>query len=321
MRTLARLVSWNKIQTGALADDCLAENPKKLAFLRAIEDRDEEDGIDYLGEMEEYQGIPGSQEEALQEAQQALPAPENELPNLTANIGTKRKLPADFEVSAPGKENVAPSMSHRRRPGLDGGTITKRATTIADIRESLSFLIDEPLVPNSQVSDNSDDEAEEDEDSDGPSRRVRQKRNDGNGSSVLTTVRASVVNRLTLSRNNSMGMDEDSQASGPVAFHTSNSISSGGFKIPSLLRRATTNLSSTSSNSSGATTPVTNENAVRMGGSKRSNIHFQAREAERMKKVQDADRRRTEGIRKSVVGKGRTSVLGNSLGSRNSGFE
>ena len=58
-----------------------------------------------------------------------------------------------------------------------------------------------------------------------------------------------------------------------------------------------------------------------MGGSKRSNIHFQAREAERMKKVREVEARRKEGIRRSVVGKGRVSGLVNSLGGRGSGFE
>jgi mediator of replication checkpoint protein 1 len=302
----------------AYANPLLAENPKKLAFLRAIEDRDEEDNMNYLGEMEDFQAVTESQPDATEDEQQLIQDAQAGPAAIAENMSLKRKLPADFGIPASGKEHIAPYMSHRRRP-VDDGVGAKRATTLTEIRESLSFLIDEPLVPDSQVSDNSDNELEVEDDDDGPSRRVRQKRNDENGSSVLTSLRASVVNRITVSRQNSLSIDDDSQALGPMAFHTSTSGNNSGFKIPSLLRRATTSLSNASTNSSGTTTP-TNENAVRMGGSKKSNIHFQAREAERMKKVQDAERRRTEGIRKRVAGKGRMSVLSNSLG-RNSGFD
>lgn len=81
-------------------------------------------------------------------------------------VSTKRKLPSEFEVSQ-GKENVAPS-NPRRRPANE---TSKRAKTLAEIREAVSFLIDEPLVPDSQVSGSdagSDyDEDEEDEEEDG----------------------------------------------------------------------------------------------------------------------------------------------------------
>ena len=292
-----------------------ADNPKKSAFLKAIEDREDDDGIDYLGDMEE---TTESQPDATQEEQPAAieadAAP-------AANMSLKRKVPDEFGV---GKENITPNMSHRRRPAAENGIMAKKPIGIAEMRESISFLLEEPLVPDSQVSDQSDEEADE-EDEDGPTRRVRQKRNDGNGSAILTSVRASVINRLSVSRQNSLSTaeDESQPPSGPMAFHTSNS-SASLFKVPSLLRRATTNLSTASNSSSGTTTPTTTSgegDKVRMGGSKRSNIHFQAREAERMKKVREVEARRKEGIRRSVVGKGRVSGLVNSLGGRGSGFE
>jgi mediator of replication checkpoint protein 1 len=291
------------------ANAVAAENPKKSAFLKAIEDRDEDDGIDYLDEMEEI-GPTDSQAEGTQDDQQIAASQAGE--THVENTSLKRKLPADFTGN---KENTGPDMSHRRRPAFDSG-FTVKPVGIAELRESISMLIDEPLVPDSQISDHSDDGDDDDEPV------IRQRRNDGNGSAVLTAVRASVINRLTLSRQNSMDTEDDSQTSGPMAFHTSTS-STGLFKIPSLLRRATTNLSNASTSSTGTTTPNENRdgNSVRMGGSKKSNIHFQAREAERMRKVRNVEERRREGIRKSVVSKGRVSVLGNSLGRRESGFE
>lgn len=168
------------------------------------------------------------------------------------------------------------------------------------------MLFDEPLVPDSQVSDYSDDEAEP----------LRPRRDDGNGS----TFRPPIVNRLASFRTESQGGDDETQASGPMAFHTSVSVSA--FKIPALLRRSTTAASNGSVNGGVTTTTAGggNENAVRRGGNKKSNIHFQAREAERMKKVVAAEGKRREGIRKRV-GRGRVSVLGAGLESQGSGFE
>jgi mediator of replication checkpoint protein 1 len=272
--------------------------------LKAIEDREDDEGLDFLDEPEE---VVESQLDASQQVAQVDPAgPSQAAPAPIANMGVKRKLPSEFAV---------PNMSHRRRPAQDNSL--KKPVGPVELRNSISDLLDEPLVPDSQMSDQSDDDEEEDDTDLG--RAIRQHRN----SSILSQVRPSIINRLTNSRQNSMSTDDDSQGpSGPMAFHISTSNSSL-FKIPNLLRRATTNLSTTSNTSIGGrdVTMTTNENAVRMGGSKRSNIHFQAREAERMKKVREVERRRTEGIRKSVTGKARVSVLGNSLGRKGGGFE
>jgi mediator of replication checkpoint protein 1 len=188
-------------------------------------------------------------------------------------------------------------LSHKR---LGVETSMTRPTTMAEIRESLSFLVDEPLVLDSQRSES------EDEDNDTMDIDARGSRE------VLHSVHASVVNRLSTMRT------EEENADGPMAFQAPASTSTSGFKVPSLLRRAT-NLSSTSNSSSGVSTSST-ESKVRMGGSRKSNIHYQAREAERKKIVEAADRKRKEEVEKSVLGKGRRSALG-VLGSYSSGFE
>lgn len=230
---------------------------------------------------------------------------------------TKRKLPAEFE-SSQGKENVAPG-NPRRRPAEE---TSKRAKTLAEIREAVSFLIDEPMVPDSQMSgseDESDYEEEENErasdnnDDDGleiTTTRLQHRR------PVLTTARPSIINRLSTSYSHA----EDDIPSGPLAFHAPTAgATNGGFKVPSLLRRATTNLSTTSNTSTSTTAPTGAEGGVRRGGSKKSNIHYQAREAERRKIVDASDKRRKESVKKSVLTKGRQSVLG-SFG-KDCGFE
>ncbi|QDS68040.1 hypothetical protein FKW77_009669 [Venturia effusa] len=293
----------------------IAENPKKLAFLRAIEDRDEEDALDYFDEVEiaEPDSIPDSQvehEEANSQEQESGAA-------INITSATKRKLPADFEASQ-GKENVAPT-NPRRRPVDE---TSKRAKTLAEIREAVSFLIDEPSVPDSHMSESEagseyeeggDEQISDNDEGDSleiPTTRLQHRR------PVLQTARPSIINRLSTNYSHA----EDETPSGPLAFHApATGASNGGFKVPSLLRRATTNLSTTSNTSTGTTTPTGGEGGVRRGGSKKSNIHYQAREAERRKVLDASETRRRESVKKSVLTKGRQSVLG-SFG-KVSGFE
>jgi mediator of replication checkpoint protein 1 len=165
----------------------------------------------------------------------------------------------------------------------------------------VSFLIDEPhSIPESQFS------ASEGEDEEEPTRDARASR--------------PIIDRLTLSRSNSAA----EATSGSMAFHAPSAGAHPGFRVPSLIRRATSNLSAKgsttgSTNSSGNTTPVEGPQGVRRGGSGKSNIHYQAREAERRAALEKSDKRRRESIRKKAVKASRRglSVLGN----LDSGFE
>lgn len=267
----------------------IAENPKKSAFLRTLEDCDEEDSMDFLGDgAVAADTVPDSQAE-----EGPNDAPEEKF------VRDDGSVPEELQQtnSTGGAEAAKTKMSHRR-PAVN--TSMSRPTTIAEIRESLSFLVEDTVIPDSQrTASDSGDEDGMDVDQPTATRRV------------LGTVRASVVNRLSMV---SRGEDED-KPDGPMAFHAPASNTASVFKVP-LLRRGTT--LSTTSSSSGTTTPTT-ETGVRMGGSKKSNIHYQAREAERRKKVEAAERKRKEEMKKSVIGKGRSSVLG-ALG-RITGFE
>jgi len=265
----------------------IAENPRKMAFLRAIEDRNEEDEQDFLDDGDMIvDSVPDSQ--AAEESKV--------FSREDASYGIDGEHIASKATSAVADT----SRLVDRRPATNNSL--SRPTTLAEIRESLSFLTEDSIVPDSQhVNSDSEEEDEMDVDGSGESRQV------------LGVVRPSVVNRLHVVTCS----DDEEKPDGPLAFHAPASNSASVFKVPSLLRRATT-LSSTSSSSSGTTTPTT-ETGVRMGGSKKSNIHYQAREAERRKIVEAAERKRKEQVKRSVIGKGRSSVLG-ALG-RNTGFE
>ncbi|GME62677.1 hypothetical protein GTA08_BOTSDO03109 [Neofusicoccum parvum] len=258
----------------------IAENPKKLAFLRAIEDHDDDEDFDFLAGPEEEsqsQSIPDSQEQPQATEDQA-DQPTNPL---------KRKAPTFPDAN---DENRPPARQRRTAAPPD-----RKPTTLAEIRESVSFLIDEPLVKETQLSASDDSD---DNDNDLPP-AARERR---------STAAAAVVDRLTLSRTASAASTD---AGRPQAFGTA-AKPAGGFRVPALLRRATTG-SSVSSTGSVAAAPAAGagaDAATRRGGSKKSNIHYQAREAERRRVVDAADARREEGLRRKVVkGRGR-SVLG-----------
>jgi mediator of replication checkpoint protein 1 len=283
----------------------LAENPKKLAFLRAIEDRDEDD-YDILEEADEQpESVPDSQEPSGEIAAGSSEA-DRTVPPMPPPINPLKRKASHEADETGGKENVPPMTNRRRTEAKE-----KRPATLAEIREAVSFLIDEPLVPDSQVS-GSDGEDEYDEEERAQAIGFRR---ESTSTTVLGNAKASVVNRLSI-----VHTQEEHIATGPQAFHSAAANSLSNFKVPSLLRRATTNLSTTSSTSSGSNSSTGADGGVRRGGNKKSNIHYQAREAERKKIVEASERRRKEKVKKSVIGKGRQSVLG-ALGSKGMGFE
>ena len=148
------------------------------------------------------------------------------------------------------------------------------------------------MIPESQFS------VSESEDEDGGARHAPAHR--------------AIIDRLSLSRETS-AINSSAESSSALAFHAPSAVPhQPGFRVPSLIRRATSNLSaktSTNSTTSSGTTPVEGT-GVRRGGSGKSNIHYQAREAERRAALEKAEERRREKVRKRVVQGSSRSVLG-----------
>ncbi|KAJ5692412.1 hypothetical protein N7462_001835 [Penicillium macrosclerotiorum] len=119
-----------KMRRALLADDKigqLADNPKKAAFFKAIEDREIEDDF----ELEFLEEEHGSQNESSQDVH----AREK---NDSTNDGKKRKRP--LEPSAEDATNRPPP--HLRRTAAS--VMSKKPATLAEIRETLSFLTETP---------------------------------------------------------------------------------------------------------------------------------------------------------------------------------
>lgn len=261
-----------------------AENPKKSAFFRAIEDRDDDSEADFLGVDDETSDpIPDSQE------------PSDTTHSTISEFGPNAN-PLKGKAIAGNEENRPPTHHRRTAPTGNKPPSLRKPVTIAEIRESVSFLIEEPhMVPDSQL-EMSDTEDEADTMLHSQGAVTTQSK-----SSRRTT--SAVVNRLSLSRDAS---DASGISDSALAFVAPSRVSQGGFKVPALVRRATSRLSESSSTSASASGSAASSftasesGKVRRGGSARSNIHYQAREAERKKLLDAVDEKRKEGLRKKV---------------------
>ncbi|KAK4695328.1 mediator of replication checkpoint protein 1, partial [Lecanoromycetidae sp. Uapishka_2] len=210
----------------------IAEDPKKLAFLRAIEDREYDEDLDFLDRPAEdsFRVETGTEEEPESQSQR-LPVPSE------AANDAKRRQP--LEESLPGKTNMRPPAAARRTAPA------KKPATLAEIRESVSFLIEEPgsftTVPEPSSSASEDDST--------PNQSHRNPRRTGP---------KNIVDRLSLKRAESATTSSTTR----FAFHNPSATNSD-FKVPSLLRRATTTqLHANAADKNGISTAAATERAA-----------------------------------------------------------
>jgi mediator of replication checkpoint protein 1 len=285
-------------QTKALLQDqkvkALADDEKKKAFFKTLADLDDEGEYDYLNmpekevDMSESQSQSQSQEN-VQGDNIAVPDSQAESQNLSAPTSPLKRKSQDSQ-----KENRPPP--HMRRTTASDNLIRKPLTA-DDVKHSISELIEDPriVVPDSQLSDAEDDQEP----------------------AYVPASRKPIIDRLTLSRQSTV--EESVGGDSNLAFHApSRAAIAPGFKVPSLIRQATSNLSVSSERSAGGSTPK--ESGVRRGGTGRSNIHAQAREAERRALLEKKEGKRKEALRKKVEG-GRKQGMRSVLGDLSGGFE
>ncbi|KAL8945994.1 MAG: hypothetical protein Q9222_007549, partial [Ikaeria aurantiellina] len=205
----------------------IAEDPKKMAFLRAIEDReDDDDAQDFLvlGDEDTEKPTPES-EEIIPDSQ----------PQTTSELG-KRKRPL---TEATGDSTNRPPPAMRRTPAA----AMRKPLSLAEIRASVSFLIEAPdavpVAPPSSSPVASEDENDENE-VDGTVTSLstaNDKRNPRRTAAPATTT-APVIDRLSLKRTSSSSLSAAGTNTSRLAFQTS-AGPINTFKVPSLLRRAT----------------------------------------------------------------------------------
>lgn len=302
----------------------MAEDPKKMAFLRAIEDREDDDDLDFLDRPNDESFVVAS---SVQDDTNSQSQPSSE-PGLTTLQDQNTKARRPMQETDP---NMRPPANARRTPAVP---MTKKPATLAEIRESVSFLTEAPGAM--QVPDPSSSASEDERDAVTSANRAGH-------SHPCRTVGNPVIDRLSLKRASSTSISADtavtsfSSTTSRLAFYapdvagTGGSAAGGGdgvFKVPSLLRRATTQLTNVDANGishhhhqhaateRAAGTGDAAEGgfgATRKGGSKKSSVNYFAREVERKRKVEGLEkRRRLELERKATERRG--SGLGGLVG-------
>ncbi|KAL4980381.1 MRC1-like domain-containing protein [Aspergillus desertorum] len=271
----------------------LAENPKKAAFFKAIEDRDDDDdaGLDFLG----YEQESATQDESQDGATQEPPGKSN---------SNKRKRPLE-----PAAEDVnnRPPPHLRRKPA---SAMSKKPATLADIREAVSFLTERPEYDSFQedasIDDNegeqhADAKSEDDnEDKPGEPTVSRDQRDPSPavGFRHPRRTRGPVVDRLALLRQASSNSASTSNNT-RLAFHTgaaSERAASFGFKPPILRKTTTASSSSSSTSKSDSSRSVTKAPGAAIPKKASVNYYTAARERERERQLRTQHRNRGSNI-------------------------
>ncbi|TVY14253.1 Mediator of replication checkpoint protein 1 [Lachnellula arida] len=290
-----------KMRKALLSDERIgkiAENPKRQAFLRAIEDRGSEDEMDFLDDFAEQDEGTDSQSQSQAEGSQSQQVVPDSQP--TSMGPPKRKHSEDpTEV-----ENRPPPNLRRTKNG-------KKPSNLTEIRESLSSLIEEPNAIMAPADSGSESEDELDIEG-GPESQSQKENKDP---FALRRGKVAVIDRISLKRASSNSIPNNTR----LAFATSSSVAQ--FKVPPLLRRATTNssiASSTTSSVSGAMSATermaggAGSDGVKRGGGRNSGVNYFARETERRANVVKTEKRRQD---KRVKGaEGRRKVVGGLFG-------
>ncbi|KAJ9373162.1 hypothetical protein DTO282F9_6885 [Paecilomyces variotii] len=308
-RRRAKQREFAKMRKALLADEKIgeiAENPKKAAFFKAIEDRDQDDDMD-LDFLDEH---TDSREHDSSQDVQAEPAYDE-----PATAGSKRKRP--LEPSAADIANRPPP--HLRR--TPANVVSRKPSTLAEIRETVSFLTETPEYDSFHEDASIEEEEDEqeiievtDSTADEEDGRISQ-----DGFAIPRNprrTRGPVVDRLSLLRQASS--NSASSANSKLAFQSASAVdpvSKIGFRLPALLRRSTTGSSttSTSSVSSGSNSSRTKTGpvpAAAHGKKGAVNYYTAAREREREKELRMKQRGSGSNINALL-----TKHAGGSLGS------
>ncbi|GAM85765.1 hypothetical protein ANO11243_037730 [Dothideomycetidae sp. 11243] len=258
-------------------------NQKKEAFLRAIEDRDEEEeGVDMLDgkDRDAEEVVPNSQTESSEQP-----------------LSQTTDQPLQQAYDGPFKRPTLTSTVSRGRTA--GNAAFVKPSSIAEVRASVSFLVDEPHIEAPADVELSDAESDAESHADTEEDQRVPEADRPHFSARRTPAPPQVVDRLLI-RKTSSALSAVSDGAGGVAFIARSSSAVGSFRAPSLLRRATgsalgqtpASLKRDASNASSTTS------GERRAGGKKSSIAYAAREAERRAVLDGVEKRRKEDVKR-----------------------
>jgi mediator of replication checkpoint protein 1 len=270
-----------KMRKALLADERIgkiAENPKRQAFLRAIEDRGTDDEANFLDYVVDQSGTAQSQS-------QSQPEEPHILDSQSRNAGPPKRK----------HSSVGTEAQQRLPPHLRRIKATQRPAGLSEIRESLSSLIEKPnaIVPHTESGSESEAEC-------GTEGAPKSKEN---RPFVLQRTNTTSIDRIALKR----AISSSVSTSARLAFAVSSTQS---FKLPQILRRAASNNSiastSTSDRVNGAFSSMerpasgAGDIGLKMGGRKNSSINHSARECMGKAIFIKTEKRRQQKISKGV---------------------
>lgn len=266
----------------------IAENPKKAAFFKAIEDRDDDDvDLDFLEEGKGDDEQPQPSQDA--EPQDATTTDDN---------GSKRKRPLE-----PSAEDIAnrPPPHLRRTPA---SAMSKKPASLAEIRETLSFLTErheyDSFHEDAGIEADADHGEHMDEDEPETPPAVDEPQEDfiprTHQNPRRTRNPNRVVDRLALRRQASSNSATSASTTSRVAFHAGagkDPAAGIGFRPPPLLRKATTgSMSSSSGSVSSSSSDSKKSLSTGASGTKKGAVNYYtaAREREREKATRVQER-------------------------------
>lgn len=317
-----------KMQKALFSDERvkkIAENPGNQAFLRSIEDRGSDvDDVDILGGSDS----PSQTNVDTQQAQ------DDDKENQTQ--GASSAVIPDSQAHASRGLSMGLSENHSLRAHPRRSKNGKKPSHIGQVRETLSSLLDErygSVIPATETtSDTGDEDDNADPSSSNKENQAPRPIPPPPPFHRLPTAPPTIVNRIgAMRRSNSNSNSSSSKttssssSSTRMAFATPSALSScPSFKVPPLLRRATTNSSfanaSNSTSASGAGAEIGTAGGfgeaakIKKGAGKKSGIGGFARENASRSKVlvRESERRREE--RKVRGAERRVGMVGGLLG-------
>ncbi|KAG6106003.1 hypothetical protein E4U31_001086 [Claviceps sp. LM219 group G6] len=319
-----------KMQKALFSDERvkkIAENPGNQAFLRSIEDHGSDvDDVDILDGSDS----PSQTNVDTQQAQ------DDDKENQTQ--GASSAVIPDSQAHASRGLSMGLSENHSLRAHPRRSKNGKKPSHIGQVRETLSSLLDErygSVIPATETTSDTEDEDEDEDDNADPSSSNKENQAPRPIPPPppfhrLPTAPPTIVNRIgAMRRSNSSSSKTtssfSSSSSTRMAFATPSALSScPSFKVPPLLRRATTNSSfanaSNSASASGAGAEIGTAGGfgeaakIKKGAGKKSGIGGFARENASRSNVlvRESERRREE--RKVRGAERRVGMVGGLLG-------
>ncbi|DAA73780.1 TPA_exp: Uncharacterized protein A8136_3983 [Trichophyton benhamiae CBS 112371] len=289
-RRAAKRREFMKMRKALLADEKIgkiAEDPKKAAFMRTIEDMDFDNDSDFLEEGEDTDNYVASQ------------GSNNNSNDSSQKDGESATRKRPFDAAAADSLNRIPVKSRK----LARKASMKKPLTLAEIRETVSFVLDGPntdassavplssnVMPHDEAAqpDHSGGIEEADFIDDGGALQTGKQDRTGSVDNAAQPhrQRGKVVDRLALRRQASSNAASGSK----LAFHSSMNSAGPEFKLPPFLqRRSSSGLSvattkSSTSTSSGSSVVVTESAGVQ--GSRKGAVNYYAAAREKERELQ-----------------------------------